>query len=183
MKTDNLTTSFCFTNSFIRKPQIKGDYTARKIRLIYALSSLIALSAGFLCYYFFRDSNLIFYNIFNINMTHNNVYIAHNVFTDFLKYNLCDGLWLVSSILLLRCIWFGSARTGNYYTIVFIGAALLLEMLQLTAFFPGTFDIADMAAMAIFALLERCIYFYTSIPTHKDGLAGGMRSLPCQQEE
>jgi hypothetical protein len=94
-------------------------------------------------------------------MTHNNVYLAHNVFTGFLKYNLCDGLWLVSGILLLRCIWFGSPRTGDFYIIVFMGVALLLEILQLAAFFPGTFDRADIVTMAIFALLERCIYFYT----------------------
>ena len=158
MKTTNLTASFCLTDSFIRKFRIKGDYAARNIRSVYAIASLIALSAGFLCYYFFRDSNIIFYNIFNINMTHNNVYIAHNVFTDFLQYNLCDGLWLVSGILLLRCIWFGSPRTGNYYIIVFIGVALLLELLQIRAAFPGTFDIADIVTMAAFALLERCIY-------------------------
>jgi len=130
------------------------------IRAVYGISSLVALSAGFLCYYFFRDSNLIFYNIFNINITHNNLYLPGNFFSDFLKYNLCDGLWLVSGLLLLRFIWFGNPGIGNNYIIVFICAALLLELLQIIKYFPGTFDILDMITMVIFALLERCIYFY-----------------------
>ena len=131
------------------------------VRSAYGISSLIALSAGFLCYYFFRDSNLIFYNIFNINIAHNNVYLSHNFFSDFLRYNLCDGLWLFSGILLLRFIWFDNSVIGNYYRIIFICVAFLLELLQLTAYFPGTFDILDMFTMVIFALLERCIYWYT----------------------
>ena len=133
----------------------------RNIRPIYAISSLAALFAGFLCYYFFRDSNLIFYNIFNINITHNNLYLSHNLFSNFLKYNLCDGLWLVSGILLLRFIWFGSPVIGTYYITIFVCAALLLELLQIIKFFPGTFDIVDIFTMVFFALLEQCIYFYT----------------------
>jgi len=132
----------------------------RGIRPVYAISSLAALSAGFLCYYFFRDSNLLFYTIFNLNITHSNVPLAHNLFSDFLRYNLCDGLWLVSGILLLRFIWFGNPRTGNYYIIVFMCVALLLELLQIRKNFPGTFDILDIFTMVTFALLERCIYLY-----------------------
>jgi len=133
----------------------------RNLRLVYGISSLAALSIGFLCYYFFRDSNLIFYNMFNINITHNNLYVPGNFLSYFLKYNLCDGLWLFSGILLLRFIWFGNPGIGNYYIIIFICAALLLELLQIMEYVPGTFDILDMLTMAIFALLERCIYFYT----------------------
>jgi hypothetical protein len=132
----------------------------RTIRPVYGIASLIALSTGFLCYYFFRDSNLLFYTIFNLNIAHNNLYLSNNLFSDFVKYNLCDGLWLLSGILLLRFIWFGNPLTGNYYIAIFICAALILEMLQLAAFFPGTFDILDMLTMVVFALLERCIYFY-----------------------
>jgi len=133
----------------------------RDIRAVYGISSLIALSTGFLCYYFFRDSNLLFYNIFNIDITHNNLYLSHSLFSDFLKYNLCDGLWLFSGILLLRFIWFGNSRIGNYYITIFMCVALLLELLQIMKYFPGTFDILDIFTMAIFALSERCLYFYT----------------------
>ena len=132
----------------------------RNTRPVYAVSSLLALFAGFLCYYFFRDSNLIFYNIFNINITHNNLNLSHNFFLDFVRYNLCDGLWLLSGILLLRFIWFGSPRTAHYYIISFICVALLLEFLQIIKNFPGTFDRGDVFTMVIFALLEQCIYFF-----------------------
>jgi len=134
----------------------------RGVRPVYGISSLLALSAGFLCYYFFRDSNLIFYNIFDINITHNNLYLSNNVFSNFLKYNLCDGLWIVSGILLLRFIWFDNDHIGNNYITVFICVALLLELLQIRESFPGTFDIWDIFTMVTFALLERCTYFYTT---------------------
>jgi TolB-like protein len=132
----------------------------RNTRPVYVVSSLVALSAGFLCYYFFRDSNLIFYNIFNINITHNNFNLPHNLFLDFVRYNLCDGLWLLSGILLLRFIWFGSPRTAHYYIIIFMCIALLLEFLQIIKNFPGTFDRGDVFTMVIFALLEQCIHFF-----------------------
>jgi hypothetical protein len=132
----------------------------RTIRPIYAISSLAALFAGFSCYYFFREPNMIFYNIFNINVAHNNLQLSHNAFSDFIRYNLCDGLWLLSGILLLRFIWFGNAVMANNYIIIFMCAALLLELLQIIKSFPGTFDVLDMLTMAAFALLERCVHFF-----------------------
>jgi len=129
----------------------------KNVKLTYFILSLAALSIGFLCYYFFRDSNLIIYNIFNINITHNELYLSGSFLSYFLKYNLCDGLWILSGILFFRFLWFDSPLICKYYIFVFIGIALLMELLQLIDNIPGTFDLMDVLTMASFALLEQCI--------------------------
>jgi len=133
-----------------------------KQRLVYLFSSLFALFAGVFCYYLLRDFNMIFFHIFNIKVTHANLApLSNNFITYFIKYNLCDGLWLVSCILFLRYLWFNNPGIGGYYIKFFIGTALLLELLQLIKPFPGTFDIFDLFTMASFALLEYSINFFT----------------------
>ena len=131
----------------------------KKHRLILLMSSVIALFAGVFCYYIFRNSNIIFFQIFKIKIAYSSVHLSDNFITRFLKYNLCDGLWLLSGVLFLRFLWFNNPKTGNNYIIIFTGIALLLELLQLTDYFPGTFDIVDILTMASFALLEHCINY------------------------
>jgi len=135
-----------------------------KQRLIYLISSAIALSAGVFCYYIFRDFNMIFFQILGIKVPYANIRpLSDNFFIIFIKYNLCDGLWLLSGILFLRFIWLNNPVIGGYYINFFIGTALLLELLQLTKFVPGTFDIFDIFTMAFFALLEHFINYYFTI--------------------
>lgn len=132
-----------------------------KARLVYLIFSVAALSVGFLCYYLFRDtSNFIFFQIFDINITHGYIIkLPDNFISYFLKYNLCDGLWLLSGILFFRFIWYNNPDTGKYYIIVFTGIALLHQFLQKFDFIPGTFDIMDILTMVVFALSEQYIYF------------------------
>ncbi|WP_461255312.1 hypothetical protein, partial [Treponema sp. R80B11-R83G3] len=137
---------------------------ANKQRLIYFASSVIALSAGIFCYYIFRDFNMIFFQIFKIKVSYANVRaFSDNFFINFIRYNLCDGLWLLSGILFLRFLWFSDPVIGGYYIKFFIGLALLLELLQLIKYFPGTFDIFDIFTMAFFALLEHFINIFFTI--------------------
>jgi len=137
-------------------------------RLIYLISSVIALFAGVFCYYLLRDFNMIFFQIFKIKVSHANIRpVSDNFFTYFLKYNLCDGLWLLSGILFLRFLWFNSPVIGGYYIKFFIGTALLLEFLQLIKYVPGTFDIFDIFTMVFFALLEHLINYYFTIIRRK----------------
>lgn len=129
----------------------------KNVKLTYFLLSAFALSAGFFCYYLFRSSNILLINILDLKLTFKNLNITENYFSYFLKYNLCDGLWILSGILFLRFIWFDNRVICKYYIVVFIGIALLLELLQLIDNIPGTFDITDMLTMASFALLEQCL--------------------------
>jgi len=124
------------------------------------LASLITLASGMLIYFFFRDAGLLVYRIIKIGATVN-VYVTlpKNAFTDFIQYNLSDGLWLVSGILFLRFIWWKNSRICLYYRTIFIGLALLFELLQMTSLVPGVFDVLDIVTMAIFALLEQFINY------------------------
>jgi hypothetical protein len=131
------------------------------------MSSIAALFTGVLCYYFFRDSNIIFFQIFKIKIPFANIRLSDNFLYRFLKYNLCDGLWLLSCILFLRFLWFKNPVIGNYYIKSFIGIAFLLEFLQLIEYFPGTFDIFDLFTMAFFALSEHLINYFFTISRRK----------------
>jgi len=128
----------------------------RTHRLIYLLLSFLALFAGVLCYYFFRNfnPNMIFFKLIHIKITHATIPLPDNFIAYFLKYNLNDGLWLLSGILFFRFVWFNNSKTGDLYVIIFICIALLLQLLKLIKRFPGTFDIFDIITMASFALLE-----------------------------
>ena len=141
---------------------------AKNIKATYCMLSVATLSIGFLCYYYFRDSDLIFHQMFDIQFTHKKLLLSDNFFTNFLQYNICDGLWLLSGILFLRFIWFDNSGTGKRYIIIFISIALLLELLQIMKQFPGTFDIMDIFTMAFFALSEHCINnFFTDQRSRK----------------
>jgi len=139
-----------------------------KHRLICLLYSVVALFTGGVCYYIFRDFNMIFSQIFKLKISFAHIRLSDNFITYFLKYNLCDGLWMLSGIFFLRFLWFYNPEIGNYYVIIFVGTALLLEFLQLTNYFPGTFDIFDIFTLALCALLEHCInYFFPFIRRQK----------------
>jgi hypothetical protein len=127
-----------------------------RYRLIYLTASVTALFTGVFFYYVLRDFDMIFFQMLKIKAPHANVRLSENFITCFLKYNLCDGLWLLSGILFLRFLWFNNPDIGGYYIYSFIGIALLLELFQLIEHFPGTFDIFDIFTMVFFALLERC---------------------------
>ena len=135
--------------------------TGKKCRVVYLLFSVITLLIGFVTYYLFRElSDLIFFRIFGIHIANETILLPANIFSNFIKYNLCDGLWILSGILLLRFIWFNNHKVCQYYVIIFLCIGLLLEFLQIIESIPGTFDVFDILTMVSFALLEHSIYFY-----------------------
>jgi hypothetical protein len=76
---------------------------------------------------------------------------------DFLRYNLPDGLWLLSGLLFLRALWYGE-KAFLFYKIVFIFFAFLLETLQIIDEIPGTFDFYDLTIMGSIILGESVVY-------------------------
>ncbi|MCL2831917.1 MAG: hypothetical protein FWD78_01990 [Treponema sp.] len=81
------------------------------------------------------------------------------VFFNFLRYNLPDGLWLISGIFLLRAIWIRNYLISQVYIGTLIIFSLLFEILQYFNITPGTFDAIDLIFMGIIALVEQIIYF------------------------
>jgi len=90
------------------------------------------------------------------------ILLPDNAISYFIKYNLCDGLWILSGILFFRFIWFNNIKISQYYVIIFIFIALIHQFLQIIEYIPGTFDIMDIITMVVFALLEQLLYFYTT---------------------
>ena len=131
-------------------------YTNKKRRRILLLLSLCSLMMGLLCYMLFRESDLLINEIFNIRFFNTRI-IDNFIFIDFIRYNLPDGLWLLSGILLLRSIWISNHKVSQIYTGVFILSAFLFELGQIT-FIPGTFDVLDLITMGFFAFCEQITY-------------------------
>ena len=131
-------------------------YTNKKRRRIYLLLSLCSLMLGFCAYVLFRESDLLINDIFNIRFFNTRKF-DNLIFIDFIKYNLPDGLWLLSGILLLRSIWISNQKVSQIYTGVFILIAFLFELGQIS-FIPGTFDVMDLIIMVIFAFCEQITY-------------------------
>lgn len=129
----------------------------KNIRYVFLLLSLCSLTLGVLCYLLFRESNLLVNDILNIQFFNISIN-SDNMFFNFIRYNLPDGLWLVSGILLLRFIWGNDTKNCNIYICVFILFALFLEIFQYFNIVPGTFDTLDLITMVLFAFLEHIIY-------------------------
>jgi hypothetical protein len=132
----------------------------KKIQIIYFLFSILSMAAGFLVYYFLRENNILIYNWFPF-LPKNNKIIAfpqETFWLDFLRYNLPDGLWLLSILLFLRAIWHKDRKTFLIYKICVLFICFLLEILQIFDKIPGTFDFFDLATMGSIALLESIVH-------------------------
>jgi hypothetical protein len=122
----------------------------------YCLLSVLALTAGVLLYYFLRSNNILIYKWFAI-LPKNNAIVSfsHPSFAaDFLRYNLPDGLWLLSGLLFLRALWHETPQTFLIYRWCFLLIAFLFEIAQIFGVIAGTFDVLDLATMGLIAVLE-----------------------------
>jgi hypothetical protein len=123
-----------------------------------------ALIGGLLLYALFRNSDVLAYKILGKPIFLNGLYRTvpqKNYFYDFVVYSLPDGLWLLSGVLFIRCLWLEDTMTSSIYIFVICLCALVLEMCQMFHLFPGTFDILDLCAMALAVFGESV--FYTNI--------------------
>jgi len=132
--------------------------------MVYGLLSPLFLIAGICIYLLFRDvSDLVFFawmpkpdfigSIF--------IHLPPSALSAILQHNTAGMLWLVSGILFLRFIWFYRTTTQRIYIWAFCGIAVLLEIGQLSAIIPGTFDVLDLLFMGIGAFVESLLHnFY-----------------------
>jgi hypothetical protein len=72
-------------------------------------------------------------------------------------------LWFVSAILLFRFIWFKKIKAQAVYIFCFYGIAIVLEICQLSAKIPGTFDWLDLLFMGMGAFVESLLYKFFTI--------------------
>ena len=131
----------------------------KRPQFVYIFLSIFSIAAGFLIYYFFREENLLIYEWFHFSIKNNNNITFSNgsLWADFLRYNLPDGLWLLSGLLFLRALWYGE-KIFIIYKILFLFFAFLLEALQIIDEIPGTFDFYDLTIMGSIILGESVVY-------------------------
>ena len=56
------------------------------------------------------------------------------------KYNLPDGLWLLSYLLFIEGVWDSDKRMKFLFCVPIVAFAFILEILQYFEYFPGTGD-------------------------------------------
>lgn len=69
------------------------------------------------------------------------------------KYNLPDGLWMLSFLLFMESIWGDEKLLKWIFCIPIIAFAYILEIFQYFGYFPGTGDALDLFFYAIAILL------------------------------
>jgi hypothetical protein len=137
-----------------------GSVNSTVIKFVYFLFSIFSLTVGFLIYYLFRNNNILIYEWFHFLPKNNNIIIFSNksFLLDFFRYNLPDGLLLLSGLLFLRAIWLGKNSTSKKYIRIFCVISMLYELLQWLEFMPGTFDVRDLIVMVLIAFVEGVFY-------------------------
>ena len=123
---------------------------------VYFLLSACTLTAGFLIYYLFRDGTMLIHQWCVFLPRHTAVipFSRSPLLTGFFRYNLPDGLWVLSGLLFLRALWHEQPKTFYIYQLCFLFIAFLLEALQLFDGIAGTFDVLDVVTIGSIALLE-----------------------------
>ena len=126
------------------------------LRPMYFLLSALTLTAGFLIYYLFRDGNMLIHQwcAFLPQNTAVIPFSRPSFLVDFFRYNLPDGLWVLSGLLFLRALWHEQPKTLLAYRLCFLFIAFLLEALQVFDGIAGTFDVLDVVTMGSIALFE-----------------------------
>ena len=89
-----------------------------------------------------RDTDLLFFRFVRIAGSGNVRAVPP------LDGSIPDGLWLLSGILLIRVLWFGSVVWSVAYAWLLCAAGLAMETLQFYGVIPGTFDILDIVFFA-----------------------------------
>jgi hypothetical protein len=132
----------------------------------YLFLSLFFLLTGMLVYFLFRNVDMLLFDWFSGLKVFNRLYFPvdtkGNVVLSVLIYSVPDGLWLLSGILFIRAVWWGSRKISDVYALVFCLIAVLFEMFQLFEKIPGTFDMFDLILLVSIAFIEGLIFSCSS---------------------
>jgi len=148
--------------NYIGKPSSRSKcnkMNAERIKKYYCIMSIISLFLGFGIYVFFRNSNMLVFNLLPKLEFLNSIYIPikHTFFNSIFLYNFPDVLWFLSGLLFIRYLWFNN-KLQNIYIKCFYGIAIIIETSQLNKNIYGTFDVLDLLFMGMTAFVESLLY-------------------------
>lgn len=121
--------------------------------------SFILLFVAICIYISNRSSDMLIYSFLGID-TNNYLFQYMRRFycsISWVKYNLPDGLWLLSYLLLMESIWGMQKGIKLIFDIPIIVFAFLMELFQYIGVFPGTGDILDLLFYMLSILTTICI--------------------------
>ena len=127
--------------------------------IIILVSAFLFLSAVYI-YVSNRSGNMALYSWLGID--YNNYFFElirnHSCrLSPWAKYNLPDGLWMLSFLLFMESVWGNEKRLKWMFCAPIIIFAVMIELLQYKGFFPGTGDVLDIvyyiATVLLFLLL------------------------------
>ena len=131
----------------------------KKVKNSYIIVAIIVFIFGVIIYILFR--NIPFLNFFQklSFLKIQNLYIKNDSYwISMFIFNLPDGLWFFSGLLLIRAIWLMNIKWRLIYFFIFSFISLSLEIFQIFSNIPGTFDILDILIMSFFAFVESIIF-------------------------
>ena len=132
-----------------------------KTRQKYFFAAFFTLLFGLIIYAFFRNHDFVIYqfipkpsyiNMFNFTLK------TDTLFTSMFLFNLPDGLWFLSGLLMIRAVWLTNPLWHLVYFLIFSIIAVFMETLQIFSFLPGTFDFLDILFMVFFAFFENLFF-------------------------
>ncbi|MDR1230149.1 MAG: hypothetical protein LBK61_01985 [Spirochaetaceae bacterium] len=135
---------------------MKISTSHRKHRIRYAAFALVSLALGFAVYSFFRNGELLFdawtgaadLPVFRHNAGHLSAFLT------WITGSLPDGLWVLSGMMLLRCVLWNNKKLCRVYLFVFCFFAFFYEFIQILEKINGTFDPSDVCFMLSAAVFE-----------------------------
>jgi len=133
----------------------------KKLKTVYFIAALVFFLGGIAIYAFFRNLNMVLFRFFPKPLFLDTLFIplkTDSILMRLFLFNLPDGLWFLSGLLLIRALWLENTGWGNVYRGIFCAAALVIELTQSFENVPGTFDLLDLLFMGIFAFLESIIF-------------------------
>ncbi|MCL2193739.1 MAG: hypothetical protein FWB78_10125 [Treponema sp.] len=146
----------------VRKAGDNAHVTTRNIKLLYSFAALVAFVGGLAIYALFRNTdNMVLFRYFPRPLFLDTLHIPIGTDTPWgylFAFNLPHGLWCLSALLVIRAVWLTNVKWRAVYAGVFLVAASLAEIVQLSANVPGTFDLGDLASYGIAAFVESLAY-------------------------
>lgn len=120
------------------------------IKVSRIIHSMLCVFLGTIIYIIFRN-DVLFIRIFS-NKIIQSPDIGDSLFSKFILYNLSDTLWCFS------IAFYVSAFKSKILRIIGLIIPSVIELLQLSKFFPGTFDTIDFTISIIIPLMFLLIW-------------------------
>ena len=138
---------------------IKG---IRRLKIAYYIAAFVAFLSGVAIYAFFRNiNNMTLFSFFPKPLFLDSLYSpikTESIWSYMFIFNLPYGLWCLSGLSLIRCIWLGNSKWRTIYGGIYIVIVMSYVVLKLPGIIPGTFDVLDLVFMGLFAFLESIIF-------------------------